>query len=114
MHQQLLVYQLKSLLNEWITYTQDLLLKLHNLQNEYNNPLRNIETEPKNITKNEDHSHGYEVQGFGDICDNDPPQDQVVSERHIIKCHIPLTELSEVAPVINVPDESERIHVQRQ
>ncbi|MDM8544498.1 ABC transporter ATP-binding protein [Desulfococcaceae bacterium HSG9] len=50
---------------------------------------------------------------IGDICDNEPPQNQAVSERHIIKCHIPLATLSEVAPVINVPDESERIHTQQ-
>jgi peptide/nickel transport system ATP-binding protein len=50
---------------------------------------------------------------IGDICDNEPPQNQVVSERHIIKCHIPLATLSKVAPLINVPEESERIHAQQ-
>ncbi|MBC2706079.1 ABC transporter ATP-binding protein [Desulfobacula sp.] len=47
---------------------------------------------------------------IGDICDNEPPQDQVVSDRHVIKCHIPIEELSKIKPVIIVPDESERIH----
>jgi hypothetical protein len=38
------------------------------------------------------------------------PPEQVVADRHVIKCHIPLEELSKVAPVITVPNESERIH----
>ena len=46
---------------------------------------------------------------IGDICDKEPPPEQVVSNRHVIKCHIPLEELNRVAPVINVPDDSERI-----
>jgi peptide/nickel transport system ATP-binding protein len=49
----------------------------------------------------------------GDICDNEPPPDQVVVDRHVIKCHIPLEELKKVEPVIHVPDESERIHAQQ-
>ncbi len=49
-------------------------------------------------------------QRIGDICDNDLPPEQVVADRHIIKCHIPLEELRKVLPVISVPDESERIH----
>jgi len=45
----------------------------------------------------------------GDICENDPPPEQEVADRHVIKCHIPMEELKKVAPVITVPDESERI-----
>ena len=47
---------------------------------------------------------------IGDICDNEPPPEQVVVDRHVIKCHIPLEELSKIEPVIHVPDESERLH----
>ncbi len=50
---------------------------------------------------------------IGDICDNEPPPDQVVADRHVIKCHIPLEELKKVEPVIHVPDESERLHAQQ-
>jgi peptide/nickel transport system ATP-binding protein len=50
---------------------------------------------------------------IGDICDNEPPPDQVVVDRHVIKCHIPLEELKKVEPVIHVPDVSERIHAQQ-
>ncbi|CAB1079148.1 ABC transporter ATP-binding protein [Alkalispirochaeta odontotermitis] len=50
---------------------------------------------------------------IGDICDNEPPPEQIVSDRHVIKCHIPLAELKQVAPVIVVPDESERIRAQK-
>jgi len=50
---------------------------------------------------------------IGDICDNQPPPDQVVVDRHVIKCHIPLEELKKVAPVIHVPDESERLHARQ-
>ncbi|MEE4265855.1 MAG: ABC transporter ATP-binding protein [Desulfobacteraceae bacterium] len=46
---------------------------------------------------------------IGDICDNEPPPEQTVADRHVIKCHIPLEELRKVKPVIKVPDESERI-----
>lgn len=45
---------------------------------------------------------------IGDICDNEPPPEQVVVDRHVIKCHIPLEELKQVEPVIRVPDASER------
>ncbi|MCP4295739.1 MAG: ABC transporter ATP-binding protein [Proteobacteria bacterium] len=48
---------------------------------------------------------------IGDICDNEPPKDQLVKNRHIIKCHIPAEELSLIEPVITVPDESERLQV---
>jgi peptide/nickel transport system ATP-binding protein len=51
---------------------------------------------------------------IGDICDNEPPPEQVVVDRHVIKCHIPLEELSKVEPVIHVPDESERLHARHQ
>ena len=47
---------------------------------------------------------------IGDICDNEPPPEQVVVDRHVIKCHIPLDELKKVEPVIHVPDVSERLH----
>ncbi len=47
---------------------------------------------------------------IGDICDNEPPPEREVADRHVIKCHIPLEELRKVPPVITVPDESERIH----
>jgi len=50
---------------------------------------------------------------IGDICDNEPPPDQVVADRHVIKCHIPLEELKKVEPVIHVPDETERLHAQQ-
>ena len=48
---------------------------------------------------------------IGDICDNEPPPELTVDDRHVIKCHIPLEELRQVSPVITVPDESERLHV---
>jgi peptide/nickel transport system ATP-binding protein len=51
---------------------------------------------------------------IGDICDNETPPDQVVVDRHVIKCHIPLEELKKVEPVIHVPDETERLHVRQQ
>ena len=47
---------------------------------------------------------------IGEICDNEPPPEQVVADRHVIKCHIPLEELKKVEHVIHVPDESERLH----
>jgi len=49
---------------------------------------------------------------IGDICDNEPPPEITVDDRHVIKCHIPISELNEIKPVIRVPDESERVHVQ--
>jgi peptide/nickel transport system ATP-binding protein len=51
---------------------------------------------------------------IGDICDNETPPDQVVVDRHVIKCHIPLEELKKVEPVIHVPDETERLHARQQ
>ena len=50
---------------------------------------------------------------LGEICDNTPPLEQIVADRHVIKCHIPLKELREVAPVITVPKESERLHARQ-
>ena len=50
---------------------------------------------------------------IGDICDNEIPPEQVVTDKHVIKCHIPLEELKKVAPVIHVPDDSERIHARQ-
>jgi peptide/nickel transport system ATP-binding protein len=47
---------------------------------------------------------------IGEICDNEPPPEQEVADRHVIKCHIPLEELKQVDHVIHVPDESERLH----
>jgi len=45
---------------------------------------------------------------LGDICDNEPPPDQIDQDRHIIACHIPLDELRAVEPVISVPSEVEK------
>jgi peptide/nickel transport system ATP-binding protein len=50
---------------------------------------------------------------IGDICDNELPPDRIVANQHVIKCHIPIEELSKVAPVIQVPDKSERIRAQQ-
>jgi len=50
---------------------------------------------------------------IGDICDNETPPVQIVADRHAIKCHIPLEELKKVAPVIHVPDASERLHAKQ-
>lgn len=47
---------------------------------------------------------------IGNICDNEPPEEKTVADRHVIKCHIPLEELKKIPPVITVPDESERLH----
>jgi len=47
---------------------------------------------------------------IGDICDNEVPPEMMVADRHAIKCHIPIEELSKIEPVIKIPDESERIH----
>ncbi|MBW2562459.1 MAG: ABC transporter ATP-binding protein [Deltaproteobacteria bacterium] len=49
---------------------------------------------------------------IGDICDNEAPPEVMVADRHAIKCHIPIEELSKIEPVITIPDESERIHAQ--
>ncbi len=50
---------------------------------------------------------------IGDICDNDPPAEMVVKDKHVIKCHIPIEELSKIEPVINVPHHTERIRAQQ-
>jgi len=47
---------------------------------------------------------------IGDICDNEPPPEMIVKDRHVIKCHIPIDTLSLIKPVIKVPEPSERIH----
>jgi len=46
---------------------------------------------------------------IGDICDNEQPADQVVNDRHVIKCHIPLEELSKIKPIISIPNDAERV-----
>ena len=50
---------------------------------------------------------------IGDICDNEIPPEQFVADQHVIKCHIPLEELKQMAPVIHVPDEAERLHARQ-
>ena len=50
---------------------------------------------------------------IGEVCDNEPPPEHTVADRHVIKCHIPLEELRKVPPVITVPDESERLHARQ-
>ena len=50
---------------------------------------------------------------IGEICDDVPPPENVVVGRHVIKCHIPIEELSKIPPVINVPDDSERLHARQ-
>ncbi|MFQ5935503.1 MAG: dipeptide ABC transporter ATP-binding protein [Acidiferrobacterales bacterium] len=50
---------------------------------------------------------------LGKVCDEERPPVQTASEGHLIACHISLDELRKVQPVINVPRESERIHVTR-
>ncbi len=47
---------------------------------------------------------------LGDICDNEPPPEQNIKKRHIIKCHIPISDLAKIDEVIHVPDASERKH----
>ncbi len=49
---------------------------------------------------------------IGDICDNDLPPEQLVKDRHVIKCHIPIKELSQIEPVIIVPEAKDRIHAE--
>ncbi|MBC8440608.1 MAG: ABC transporter ATP-binding protein, partial [Deltaproteobacteria bacterium] len=49
---------------------------------------------------------------IGDICDNELPLEQLVKDRHVIKCHIPITELSKIEPVIRIPKATERIHAE--
>ena len=49
---------------------------------------------------------------IGEICDNELPPDLLVKDRHVIKCHIPIEELSKIEPVIIIPDPTERIHAE--
>ena len=49
---------------------------------------------------------------IGAICDHEPPPEQLVQDRHVIKCHISIEELGKIEPVIRIPEESERIHVE--
>jgi peptide/nickel transport system ATP-binding protein len=49
---------------------------------------------------------------IGEICDREPPSEMVVTDRHVIKCHIPIEKLSKIRPVIRVPKPSERAHAQ--
>jgi peptide/nickel transport system ATP-binding protein len=50
---------------------------------------------------------------IGKICDDERPPVQMAAEGHAIACHIPLDELRQVEPVINVPKANERVHVQQ-
>ncbi len=50
---------------------------------------------------------------IGKICDDERPPVLMASNGHAIACHIPLDELRQVEPVINVPKENERLHVQQ-
>ncbi len=50
---------------------------------------------------------------LGDICDNERPPVQQTNTGHAIACHIPLEELREIEPVINVPSLDERLHVKK-
>jgi len=47
---------------------------------------------------------------IGDICDNELPKEQLVKDRHVIKCHIPIKELSKIEPVIRMPKTAESIN----
>jgi peptide/nickel transport system ATP-binding protein len=49
---------------------------------------------------------------IGDICDNELPPELLVKDRHVIKCHIPIKELSKIEPVIRIPKAKERIHTE--
>jgi peptide/nickel transport system ATP-binding protein len=42
---------------------------------------------------------------LGDICDQERPPVQFAAERHAIACHIPMTELAKVEPVIKIASE---------
>jgi len=48
---------------------------------------------------------------IGKICDDERPPVQLAADDHYIACHIALDELRAVGPVIQVPQESERLHV---
>ncbi len=47
---------------------------------------------------------------IGDQCDDQRPPQQKLASGHVIACHIPLAELSEIEPVIHVPKKEERLH----
>ena len=49
----------------------------------------------------------------GTICDDERPPVRTASDTHTIACHIPLEELERVEPVIEVPAEDARLHVDR-
>ena len=49
---------------------------------------------------------------LGEICDKERPPVHKTNSGHAIACHIPLEELREIEPVINVPSQDERLHVQ--
>lgn len=46
---------------------------------------------------------------IGAICDNELPPEVLVKNRHFIKCHIPIEELSKIEPVIRLPEAADRI-----
>ncbi|MDX5367840.1 MAG: ABC transporter ATP-binding protein, partial [Alphaproteobacteria bacterium] len=46
------------------------------------------------------------AQELGHDCDTEMPPDRKTETGHTIKCHIPLSELAEVEPVIRIKDES--------
>ena len=47
---------------------------------------------------------------LGQQCEDERPPVQMAADGHAIACHIPVSELSEVEPVIQVPSEDERLH----
>jgi len=49
---------------------------------------------------------------IGEICDLELPPEQVVKDRHVIKCHISIEELKKIEPVIRMPDTVEPVHAQ--
>jgi peptide/nickel transport system ATP-binding protein len=44
---------------------------------------------------------------LGKICDEEEPANQDAGDGHIIKCHIPISELAEVEPIFNTKDAAE-------
>jgi peptide/nickel transport system ATP-binding protein len=49
---------------------------------------------------------------IGELCETMLPPEQLVKDRHVIKCHIPIEELSKIEPVIRIPKKEERIPVE--
>ena len=43
----------------------------------------------------------------GDICDNEPPPQQEHRNRHVIACHIPMSELEKMEPVVKIMADAE-------